>query len=363
MPGFISRLFSPLTDAPTRAGKKISDAMEPYEPIQQDGQGGLRDWIGWTDASAKGLLQGSAEAAGKVLSDMTSPFSLGMQAIGGSGLKRIGDAARLAKNASRLGKFGNASNEVASVVGRLGPEFAAVGEEAADNAPRIARASQEATNMANASKAGNVGKTSGIGASRPEELAASSVSRKPLPQVEDAYVRNPNDFNMTPAGTSIYKPEVSKEMGRLMVDMMDDGTAKDAFKIAQDKYPRLMGHMSEINIGPSPKYGAWNNFMTAGTSAKAGEGLPGLTSMSKMRINPNSIMSNSAEGMANTIGHELAHGAQRLRKGNSGFREAYDAGMSGDGGLKGEYEYMTNPLERSARKSGKKFAKYATRDE
>lgn len=355
MPGW-SSLFKPLTDAPTRAGRRISDAMEPYEPIQQDGKGGLQDWLGWTDASAKGLLQGSTEAAGGVISDMTSPFSIGMQALGAGGLKRLAGLARLGRNASRVGAEAPA---IESAVSRLGPEFAAVGDEAAVNSSRAANMASEAKDIAAASRKGNVQKST-MGATRPEELIESTVKRKPLPQIDDAYAGSGENFagiNLGSKGTSVYKPEVSKEMGRLMVEMLDDGTAKDAFKIAQDKYPRLMGHVDEIKIGAHEGHpGFFDRLRSGGSSGQPYSGMPGNNNVSTIRIDPASPMNWSPEGMANSVGHELAHSAQRLRKGNNRFNTSYSDAQRSIG-------YKNNPYEISADRSGRKFSKYAMRDE
>ncbi len=343
-------LFRPLTDAPSRAGRRISDEMEPYEPIQQDGQGGFKDWLGWTDASAKGLLQGSAQGAGDVLSDMTSPFSIAMQAIGGGGLKRLAGLARLSRNAANVGRE---APVVESAIGRLGPEFAPVGSESAVNTARAANAAKDARDAASVARRGEVNVP--LGSTKPEEMIAQSTAKK-LPQIDDAYNGEGNfaGINLGTKGTAVYKPEVSKEMGRLMVEMLDDGTAKDAFKIAQDKYPRLMGHVDEIHIGPREGKGFFDRLGVGGSNGGVNSGWPGANNVSRINVDPMARMNWSPQGMANTIGHELAHGAQRLRKGSNRMDMEYAA-------LDRTLGYSKNPLEMQANRSGEKFSKYAMR--
>jgi len=73
-----NRLSEPLTDAPTRFAKQVSDYMtDPNQSIMlPNGQGGFHDYIAGTLARLRGFEAGATEGVGNILSSLTSPINL-----------------------------------------------------------------------------------------------------------------------------------------------------------------------------------------------------------------------------------------------------------------------------------------------
>lgn len=128
-PGFVHQVWSalnePLTTAPTRMGKYLSEKMEGMPTFQQSGKGGFGDWLGWANASTKGFMQGATEGAGEFASGMTSPLNIGTTlATGGSNLAlRAGLNPQVVGGISKAGKAlgaltaGHGGMEMAGAVG------------------------------------------------------------------------------------------------------------------------------------------------------------------------------------------------------------------------------------------------------
>jgi len=112
-------LLKNLTDAPSRAANYTASEIDPLE--------GDRGYV-------KPFIAGSIQGTGDVLSDMSSPLSLGMSLLG------AGTFARLAK-LRNLGKM--RSSIAPEVYERMGAEFVPQGGEEAFNTIRRARQAAE----------------------------------------------------------------------------------------------------------------------------------------------------------------------------------------------------------------------------
>ncbi len=115
-------LLKPTTELPSRLAKKASDAISPA-----DKEGSI----------ARGFLSGATEGAGKLASDMTSPLSLAMTALGAGGARALGSAGKsiykaagptmdLIEEAPAIKQVMPAMDDVNSLIGDLARNLAKV---------------------------------------------------------------------------------------------------------------------------------------------------------------------------------------------------------------------------------------------
>jgi hypothetical protein len=120
----------------------------------------------------KGFLAGATEGAGDLVSDMTSPFSIGMSALGLGGIKKLMGLRGL-KNAT------SSAPDLAMAAERLGPEFTPIGSEALENTFRTARMAAEKKRLA--------------------DIARTSSDRRPDRKWSDFLMLEENRHNVSPA--------------------------------------------------------------------------------------------------------------------------------------------------------------------
>jgi hypothetical protein len=139
-----------------------------------------------------------------------------------------------------------------------------------------------------------------------------------------------------PGGPAAAKDWGLKLIGRLRTLPSFQGISPEllsALTLARSKYPRLFGHVSSVKVHP---------LKDRAIGRQSGSG-----PYSNLEFDPALI---DVSDPYETVGHELAHVAQNLRKGSNKFEDQY-------GYWQDTFGYRRNPLEVSARKSGAKFSK------
>jgi hypothetical protein len=172
-------------------------------------------------------------------------------------------------------------------------------------------------------------------------------------------------------------PALARALGKQLVSGMPRGKVRDVFSALQKKYPRLMGHVSsvtaerpdELSRGMAFNKIAQNDWEHGVTRAQAMGRQPahiesaGLMDEGAEVIHDNSLPFFHPEAahlteikidpalrltqMANTAAHELAHTAQRVRRGRTfGHDYTQESNLIG---------YRNNKFEKTARQAGENF--------
>lgn len=158
--------------------------------------------------------------------------------------------------------------------------------------------------------------------------------------------RNPLEIGDPSKAVAAIPPKVAKELGRLMVELMDEGTIKNAFRVAQQKYPRVLGHVGKITSVPEKGSTLFNHRLGSQQRLKNAGG-----KISEVNIAPhwrNKLFQFDAD---KSVGHELTHVAQQIAEGpKADTRYLLNNIM---------YGYYNNPAEVAARKGATKFRRIA----
>jgi hypothetical protein len=108
-PDFLSSIYhgvtDPLTDAPSRFGRYLSEGMDSLPVMQMRGDNSWHDTLAKFDNQSKGFLQNTAEKTGDLVSGLTSPGNIGMAVLsGGSSILAKAGLPEIAQLASMAGK-------------------------------------------------------------------------------------------------------------------------------------------------------------------------------------------------------------------------------------------------------------------
>lgn len=142
------------------------------------------------------------------------------------------------------------------------------------------------------------------------------------------------------AGALRGNPAQGREMTRLMLELMDEGKVKEAFKVASQRFPRIMGNVREISQN-WPK-GIWNKLTQRGSE----EMLPGSGYESTINVSPiNKLF--GQKGVDETVGHEITHSAQQAIEGKDLERRYAEANRL--------FGYNKNPYEMQANRMMEPF--------
>lgn len=124
-------LTDPLWKGPSRAARGMANTIDPPA-----GEGGY-----W-----RGLLAGSMEGAGDVMSDMTSPLSIASTLAGAGGARRLFGSLRGLRPATEAvetaSPYADEGIDIAELYDRMGPEFVPIGGEDIINSLRNASRSR-----------------------------------------------------------------------------------------------------------------------------------------------------------------------------------------------------------------------------
>ena len=148
-------LFEPLWSGPSRFGRRLADLVDPVATRDRSYVG--EPMMDETIRRTRSMIAGGLEGAGDIASDFTSPFSIGLTALGMAGPKAIaGSASRLGRTGSVVEgasgavkggraavNYGQDAAELGQLYDRMGPEFVPIGGEEAFNAVRGARVAAE----------------------------------------------------------------------------------------------------------------------------------------------------------------------------------------------------------------------------
>ena len=162
----------------------------------------------------------------------------------------------------------------------------------------------------------------------------------PLAQALIERVFPPDELPVPAISASIGGPLRAKARGRSLIEDIRtlptmsgwDPNMVSALTRAQQQYPRLFGAIDEITPAAPP--------------GRAGQMRPisWHSRMSELGLDQGPIA--KLTDMWDTVGHEMTHVAQNLRKGPRWLAKANEYG-----------KYADRPIEVSARKSGQKFSK------